>query len=107
MPFKAPEAVMTGAKATPLRPPPPPQLKRVTHRFSKAKAFGLKMFLKYKTTEEFDEEDGDIAGIKVQVWAEGKCDSFRMTAALDVGVVGEFFFFLLRASRYRAVVGSG
>ena len=99
---------MTAGQATP-PPPPLPQPGPVTNRFSKAKAFGLKMFLKYKPTEEFDEEDGDVTGIKVQVWVEGKCDSFRTAAAALERWRGPARLILLSdgVSRSRAEVGSG
>ena len=45
---------------------------RRRRRFSKFKPFGLKMFLKYRPTEESGEEAADTAGMEMTLWAEGE-----------------------------------
>ena len=64
-----------------MMPPPPAPGDRGTRDFTKPKPFGLRLFLKYKTTVEFDkegDEDGeDVTGIVMQIWAEGELTAVR------------------------------
>lgn len=51
--------------------PSPPAPDENAHRFSNFKCFGLKTFLKHKSTGESSEQGYATMGVRVQVWAQG------------------------------------